>query len=75
MTSKENTSINHRYYISNCSSLSDLEVAAKIVRGSGGRVVNKYWNSIPGGIAYISFDVRRDNELEVIEALGMDNCY
>ena len=67
--------INHRYYISNCSCQSDLEIAAKIVRGSGGKVVNKYWNMIPGGVAYISFDVSKDKELTVIESLGRDNCY
>lgn len=75
MHSQENLSVNHRYYIANCSSLSDLEVAGKVVRGSGARVINKYWNGLPGGIAYISFDVNREKELEVIESLGRDNCY
>ena len=75
MLSQEHSNINHRYYISNCSSLSDLEVAAKVVRSTGAKVVNKFWNSVPGGVAYISFDINKEKELEVIESLGRDNCY
>lgn len=75
MSTRESSNINHRYYINNCSSYSDLEIAAKVVRGSGAMVMNKYWNNVPGGIAYISFNVSKDKELEVIDSLGRDNCY
>lgn len=75
MLSKETTNISHRYYITNCACLSDLEIAVEVVREAGGKIVNKHWDRKLGGVAYISFDVSKDKELCVIEFLGRDNCY
>jgi hypothetical protein len=66
---------NHRYYIVNCGSWHDVNRAAAFVRQCGGEVRSRMWDGNIGGVAYVSFDVDKENEVSVIKLLGEENCY
>lgn len=66
---------NHMYYIANCGSWHDINRAAAFVKQCGGTVRSKYWDENTGGVAYVSFDVDKEDEVPVIKALGLENCY